>query len=69
MKEIKKYMDIVRYGKSYDHCFVEGDIISITEKIDGANASFVKDENNPDGFTCYSRNQPLHQDNQLRGFY
>lgn len=69
MKEIKKYMDIVRYGKSYDHCFAEGDIISITEKIDGANASFVKDENNPDGFTCYSRNQPLHQDNQLRGFY
>ena len=36
MKEIKKYIDVIRYGKSCTADVVkEGDIISITEKIDG----------------------------------
>lgn len=70
MKEIKKYMDIVRYGKSSTQGVIqEGDIISITEKIDGANASFCTDDNNPLGVSCYSRNNQLTKENRLRGYY
>lgn len=70
MKEIKKYADIIRYGKSSTQGVIkEGDIISITEKIDGANASFTYDVDNPLGVSCYSRRLPLTNDNTLRGFY
>lgn len=69
-KEIKKYTDVVRYGKSSTNGVLqEGDIISITEKIDGANASFRKDETNQLGVSCYSRNQPLDENNTLSGYY
>lgn len=52
MKEIKKYTDIIRYGKSSTKdVIIEGDIVSITEKIDGANASFVVDDENPNGIS------------------
>lgn len=70
MKEIKKYTDVIRYGKSCTQGVIqEGDIISITEKIDGANASFRLDSTNPLGVSCYSRNRPLDEDNTLSGFY
>ena len=70
MKEIKKYTDVTRYGKaSTQGILQEGDIISITEKIDGANASFCLDETNILGVSCYSRNKPLTEENRLRGFY
>lgn len=70
MKEIKKYTDVIRYGKSCTQGVIqEGDIISITEKIDGANASFRLDSTNPLGVSCYSRNKPLDEDNTLSGFY
>jgi hypothetical protein len=70
MKEIKKYTDIVRYGKSQTNGVIkEGDYISITEKIDGANASFCVDNENELGVSCYSRNTPLSEENTLRGFY
>lgn len=69
-EEIKKYTDVVRYGKSSTNGVLqEGDIISITEKIDGANASFRKDETNPLGISCYSRNNPLDENNTLSGYY
>jgi hypothetical protein len=70
MKEIKKYTDIIRYGKSTTNGVIqEGDYITITEKIDGANASFCADNTNELGITCYSRNTPLSAENRLRGFY
>lgn len=70
MKEIKKYTDVTRYGKSSTQGVLqEGDIISITEKIDGANASFCLDETSPLGVSCYSRNKVLTEENRLRGFY
>lgn len=70
MKDIKKYTDIIRYGKASTNGVInEGDYIAITEKIDGANASFRLDETNPLGVSCYSRNTPLTEDNRLRGFY
>lgn len=69
-KEIKKYTDVIRYGKSSTNGVLqEGDIISITEKIDGSNASFRTDETSPTGISCYSRNQPLDEHNTLSGFY
>lgn len=70
MKEIKKYTDIIRYGKASTQGVIqEGDIISITEKIDGANASFTYDLENPLGVSCYSRRLNLTEENTLRGFY
>jgi hypothetical protein len=70
MKDIKKFTDVIRYGKSSTNGVIqEGDTISITEKIDGANASFRLDEDNPLGVSCYSRNQPLTQESTLSGFY
>lgn len=70
MKEIKKYTDIIRYGKAGTQDVIkEGDYISITEKIDGANASFCLDNENPLDVSCYSRNQPLTEENRLRGYY
>ena len=70
MKEIIKYIDVIRYGKSCTTDVVkEGDIISITEKIDGANASFRLDDTNILGVSCYSRKQPLSEEQRLNGFY
>lgn len=70
MKEIKKYTDIIRYGKSNTNGVIqEGDSITITEKIDGANASFCLDNENINGVSCYSRNTLLSEENRLRGFY
>lgn len=70
MKEIKKYTDVIRYGKSGTQDVIkEGDYITITEKIDGANASFCIDIESSLGVSCYSRNQALSEDNRLRGYY
>ena len=70
MKEIKKYTDIVRYGKSgTKDVLKKGGYITITEKMDGANASFRIDKTNPLGISCYSRNKPLDAESNLGGFY
>lgn len=70
MKEIRKYTDIIRYGHSSTNGVLqEGDYITITERIDGANASFTVDDTNMLGVSCYSRNTILNEDNRLRGFY
>ena len=69
MKEIKKYTDVVRYGKNGTQDVLnKGDYITITEKIDGANASFTKDETSELGVTPYSRNNVVNEDNTLRGY-
>ncbi|MGL4801879.1 MAG: RNA ligase family protein [Cetobacterium sp.] len=70
MKEIKKYTDIIRYGKTSTQGVInQGDIISITEKVDGANASFTRDDENPLGVSSYSRRLALNIGNTLQGFY
>lgn len=68
MGEIKKYTDIIRLGhKSTVGVLNEGDYITITEKLDGANASFkLNEENQVDGF---SRRTPVDETNILRGYY
>lgn len=67
MTEIKKYMDIVRLGhKTTEDVLNKGDYITITEKIDGANSSFTAIDGVVYGF---SRNNPVSEENTLRGFY
>ena len=48
--------------------FLKGDIISITEKIDGANASIFYDKH-LQKLRCFSSRNELDFSNQLRGFY
>lgn len=48
--------------------FQVGDIISITEKMDGANASIRYDEKE-DVLRAFSRNNELSKDQNLRGFW
>ena len=48
--------------------FLNGDIISITEKIDGANASIFYDKH-LQKLRCFSSRNELDFSNQLRGFY
>lgn len=51
-----------------DGAFYKGDIIQVTEKVDGANASVawnMYDEK----LLAYSRKEELHPGNTLRGFY
>jgi ATP-dependent RNA circularization protein (DNA/RNA ligase family) len=64
---MKKYMDVVRHGKTFTQSTLEGnpDIV-IQEKLDGANASFKREG---DTILCFSRNTQLDEHNTLRGFY
>lgn len=69
-KEIKKFEKIINYEKvDLMKVLQKGDSISITEKLDGANASFIKDDFEELGISCFSRNQKLHSSNTLQGFY
>lgn len=66
--EMKKYMSITRLGhKSTEGVLNEGDYIVAFEKLDGANASFKREDDGTVG--CYSRNTKLDAVNNLRGFY
>lgn len=65
----KKYMDVVRLGhKTTIGVLNDGDQIIIQEKIDGANASFLYDEES-DTIRAFSRNTELNDENTLGGFY
>lgn len=70
MKEYKEYTDIIRFGKSgTTQAIQEGTHISITEKLDGANASFTYDEEATNGVQAFSRKQVLNEESSLSGFY
>lgn len=66
--EQKKYVDIERLKDKYALAFRTGEHITITEKIDGANASFRFD---PETNTvlAFSRRNPLNFSNTLQGFF
>lgn len=69
-KQHQKYTDIIRFGK--DNTFeplTEAKLISITEKIDGANSSFIYDPEAPNGVQVFSRNKVCSSELNLRGFY
>lgn len=66
-----KYPKLVRKGNRVHHVPIEkqfnpNDTIVVTEKLDGANASFFLDSNE---IHAFSRNQKLSDGNTLRGFY
>lgn len=63
----KKYQSIDRLGhKSTLGVLTEGDQIIIQEKLDGANASFMRVG---DEIKVFSRNTELNEENTLGGFY
>lgn len=64
---MKKYKDIERLKDKYAPAFKVGEHITITEKIDGANASIVVNEDGT--LTACSRRNELNQNNTLQGFY
>ncbi|MGL4425283.1 MAG: RNA ligase family protein, partial [Cetobacterium sp.] len=64
--EIRKYDSIPNIYKVSDGLLAVGDIIHVSEKIDGANASFRMDDSGIVHY--YSRNTKLSEDNGLRGF-
>jgi hypothetical protein len=64
--KMKKYTDVLRYGKKETNIFNVGDPIVIQEKLDGANASILREGNQ---LLCYSRNHLLDESNTLRGFF
>lgn len=64
---MKKYKDIERLKDKYAPAFKSGEHITITEKIDGANASIVVNEDGT--LTACSRRNELNQNNTLQGFY
>lgn len=64
---MKKYKDIERLKDKYATAFKSGEHITITEKIDGANASIVVNEDGT--LTACSRRNELSESNTLQGFY
>lgn len=64
---IKKYVDIERLKDKYSTAFTKGEHITITEKVDGANASIYC--NSDKTVSCCSRRQDLTLENNLQGFY
>lgn len=64
----KHYMNIDNLKIKSQKKFHKGDDIIIQEKIDGSNASFQYNKDD-DCLDCFSRNQPLSKENNLRGFY
>lgn len=68
MIQQKRYVDIERLKDKYASAFHVGEHITITEKIDGANAAVAYDAENG-CLVAFSRRQMLNADNTLQGFY
>lgn len=64
---MRKYKDIERLKDKYAPAFKTGEHITLTEKIDGANASIVVNEDGT--LTACSRRNELTPQNNLQGFY
>lgn len=64
----KKYVDIERLKESYAMAFTKGEHITVTEKIDGANAAIAYDAEN-NALTAFSRRNILNESNTLQGFW
>lgn len=64
----KKFMDIERLKTNYADGFQKGDIIHISEKIDGANAA-IRYDSETDTIVAQSRKNILSLENNLRGFW
>lgn len=65
---MKKYVDIERLKVKYEDCFQIGEEITVSEKVDGSNASFTYDPET-DTVLAFSRRNPLNETNTLNGFW
>lgn len=65
---MKKYVDIERFKEKYDTVFSLGENITVTEKIDGSNASFTYDPAT-NSVLAFSRKNQLNEANNLNGFW
>lgn len=61
-----RYMNIENLKTDLALKFKEGAHIVVQEKIDGSNVSFQYNSEE-DCLDCFSRNQPLSEENTLRG--
>ncbi len=68
MSEFKKYVDIERLKASYAEAFDIGEEITISEKVDGSNASFTYNSAS-DEVVAFSRRKSLDEVNTLQGFW
>lgn len=68
MLDHKKYIDIQAFQMKFADGFSKDDIISITEKIDGSNASYEYNQISGE-IDCFSRKNPLTPEMTLMGFY
>lgn len=64
---MKKYVDIERLKDKFAEAFKVGEHITITEKIDGANASITVGEDGK--LIAFSRRNELTPESNLQGFY
>lgn len=64
---MKKYVDIERLKDKFAEAFKVGEHITITEKIDGANASIAVSEDGK--LIAFSRRNELTPESNLQGFY
>ena len=64
---MKKYVDIERLKDKFAEAFKVGEHITITEKIDGANASIAIGEDGK--LIAFSRRNELTPESNLQGFY
>ncbi|MFU2417291.1 RNA ligase family protein [Peptacetobacter sp. AB800] len=66
-----EYPKVRRYSsiRKLNNMFKETDLIEVSEKIDGANASFCKDLTKKIGVACYSRENEVTEQDHLNGFY
>lgn len=65
---MKKYVDIERFKEKYDTVFSIGEQVTITEKVDGSNASFTYDPTT-NTVLAFSRKNQLNEANTLNGFW
>lgn len=65
---MKKYVDIERFKEKYDTVFSLGEQVTITEKVDGSNASFTYDPTT-NTVLAFSRKNQLNEANTLNGFW
>lgn len=65
---MKKYVDIERMKEKYFEAFSAGENITVSVKIDGANASFTYDPDTASN-KAFSRKTELNESNTLRGFW
>lgn len=64
----KRYMEIERIRDDYEAGFRAGDLVQISEKIDGSNGAVQYDATTKT-LTAFSRNRQLNEKNRLSGFW